>query len=54
MTKRKTPYFFKEGRVTLWLTADQYTSLRSAMIQSIEDGKAPASRLEGLGPAPVR
>ena len=42
--KRKTPYFFKEGSMTIWLTAKQYQSLKNMM---------PADRLAGFGPAPI-
>ena len=52
MPKRNTPYYFKEGKATLWLTADEYTELKELMIQSVKDGRNPASRLEGFGPAP--
>ena len=41
--KKKTPYFFKEGSLTIWLTAKQYQSLKNKM---------PADRLAGFGPAP--
>ena len=41
--KTKTPYYFKEGSLTIWLTAREYRSLR---------GKMPADRLAGFGPPP--
>ena len=52
MTKRNTPYYFKEGKSTLWLTAGEYNRLKAIMIKSVKDGRNPASRLEGFGPAP--
>jgi hypothetical protein len=51
--KRSTPYFFKEGNATIWLTAQQYKNLKARMIQSVRDGKNPASRLNGFGPPPI-
>jgi len=51
--KRSTPYFFKENNATIWLTANEYNNLKAAMIQSIQDGKNPASRLNGFGPPPT-
>jgi hypothetical protein len=51
--KCPTPYFFKEGNATIWLTAKQYNNLKALMIQSIQDGKNPASRLNSFGPPPI-
>ena len=52
MTKQSTPYYFKEGEATLWLTAGEYTRLKAAMLQSVKEGRNPASRMDGFGPAP--
>jgi len=43
INKSKTPYYFKEGGLTIWLTASQYQSLKKDM---------PVDRLAGFGPAP--
>ena len=47
-----TPYTFREGNVTLRLTASQYRSLKALMIDSIQQGRNPVSRLKGFGPEP--
>ena len=52
MAKRNTPYYFKEGKATLWLTAGEYTRLHAAFLVAVEEGRTDASRLEGFGPAP--
>ena len=53
--KRSTPYFFCEPSTggVLWLTAGEYRNLKAAMLQSVQDGRNPASRMEGFGPEPV-
>ena len=51
--KRSTPYYFREGKATIWLTASQYTTLKALMAESVKDGRNPASRMEGFGPPPV-
>ena len=52
--KQSTPYFFREGKATIWLTAGQYRNLKAAMLQSVQDGRNPASRMEGFGPEPIK
>ena len=52
MTKPATPFYFKENNATIWLTASQYNNLKDAMTESVKDGRNPASRLKGFGPAP--
>lgn len=50
--KRSTPYYFREGKATIWLTAGQYTRLKALMAESVKDGRNPASRMKGFGPPP--
>ena len=52
--KAKTPYYFREGKATIWLTAGQYTRLKAAMAESVKDGRNSATRMEGFGPAPAQ
>ena len=51
--KRSTPYYFREGKATIWLTAGEYIRLKALMAESVRDGRNPASRMEGFGPPPV-
>jgi hypothetical protein len=51
--KKKTPYFFSEGGMTIWLTDQQYFSLRQKFLDLAEAGSpVAAARLQGFGPEP--
>ena len=53
--KAKTPFFFKAGGMTVWLTASQYTSLKAQFIQLADYGSpVAAARLQGFGPSPAQ
>tara|TARA_X000001388_G_scaffold66872_1_gene53904 strand:- start:238 stop:429 length:192 start_codon:yes stop_codon:yes gene_type:complete len=46
-------YYFKENGWTIWLTAQQYRSLRAGFEQRASAGNLEAiRRLKGFGPAP--
>ena len=45
---RRPPYFFKEGGMTVWLTDQQYFSLRQTFLDLAEAGSpVAAARLQG-------
>jgi hypothetical protein len=47
------PYYFKEGGLTLRLTAQQYLSLKQQFLDLAEAGSpVAAARLQGFGPPP--
>ncbi len=51
--KTKTPYYFSEAGLTIWLTAQQYFSLRQRFLDLAEMGSpVAAARLSGFGPEP--
>lgn len=53
VNKKKTPYFFSEGGLTIWLTDQQYFSLRQKFLDLAEEGSpVAAARLQGFGPGP--
>jgi len=54
INKSKTPFFFRECGLTIWLSASQYTSLKARFIRLANYGSpVAAARLQGFGPAPV-
>ena len=53
--KAKTPFFFKEAGMTVWLTASQYTRLKARFIQLADYGSpVAAARLQGFSPSPAQ
>ena len=53
--KTKTPYYFRECGLTIWLNASQYTSLKARFIELADYGSpVAAARLQGFGPAPAQ
>jgi|5_EtaG_2_1085323.scaffolds.fasta_scaffold13077_10 hypothetical protein len=51
--KQPKSYYFKECGMTLWLTSQQYLSLRQAFLDLAEMGSpVAAARLHGFGPPP--
>jgi hypothetical protein len=51
--KQSKSYYFKENGWTIWLTAQQYRSLRAGFEQRASAGNPEAlRRLKGFGPAP--
>ena len=51
--KRSMLYYFKEGGLTLRLTAQQYKSLKQQFLDLAEAGSpVAAARLSGFGPPP--
>ena len=55
MAKADKPYYFKEGGLTIWLTADQYFGLRQRFETLAEWGSpVAAARLQAFGPAPAK
>jgi hypothetical protein len=54
MNHSKSPFYFKENGWTIWLTAQQYRSLRAGFEERARDGNPAAiRRLKGFGPPPV-
>jgi|TARA_Y100000033_G_scaffold44485_1_gene47033 hypothetical protein len=55
INKAKTPYYFREGGLTIWLNASQYTSLKARFLELADCGSpVAAARLQGFGPAPAK
>tara|TARA_R100001509_G_scaffold80787_1_gene45487 strand:+ start:350 stop:514 length:165 start_codon:yes stop_codon:yes gene_type:complete len=51
--KNKKSYYFKECGMTLWLTSQQYLSLKQEFLDLAEMGSpVAAARLQGFGPGP--
>jgi len=51
--KDKKSYYFKECGMTVWLTSQQYLSLKQRFLDLAEMGSpVAAARLQGFGPAP--
>lgn len=54
MNHFKSPFYFKENGWTIWLTAQQYRSLRAGFEKRARDGNPAAiHRLKGFGPPPI-
>ena len=51
--KDKKSYYFKECGMTVWLTSQQYFSLKQRFLDLADMGSlVAAARLQGFGPAP--
>jgi len=51
--KDRKSYYFQECGMTVWLTSQQYLSLKQRFLDLAEMGSpVAAARLQGFGPAP--